>query len=84
MLNALSSTLKSDSDDQSRKAPPTRPRAVAFARIARTAFRIESTDVLGNVRASSRTKNEPWSAWWAAPSSASDRKSSGTKESSAK
>ena len=30
MLNALSSTLKSESDDQSRNAPPTIPSAVAF------------------------------------------------------
>ena len=34
------------------------PSAVAFSWIARTAFRIESTDVLGNVFWSSRTKNE--------------------------
>ena len=49
MLNALSSTLKNDSDDQSRKAPPTMPSAAAFDWIARTALRIESTEVLGNV-----------------------------------
>ena len=34
MLNALSSTLKNESDDQSRNAPPTIPSAVAFAWIA--------------------------------------------------
>ena len=49
MLNALSSTLKNDSDNQSRNAPPTIPSVVAFAWIPRTARRIESTDVLGNV-----------------------------------
>ena len=47
MLNALSSTLNSESDDQARKSPPTRPSAAAFCWMARTAVRIESTDVLG-------------------------------------
>ena len=84
MLNALSSTLKSESDDQSRNAAPTMPSAVALSWIACTALSTESSDVLGNVRCSSRTKNDPESAWSAVPSSASDRKSSGTKESSAK
>ena len=50
----------------------------------RTARRIESTDVLGNVFESSRTKNDPSSAWCTSPSSASARKSSGTNERSAK
>ena len=59
MLNALSSTLKSESDDQSRNAAPTIPSAAALLWIARTACRIESIDVLGNVRCSSRTKNDP-------------------------
>ena len=49
MLNALSRTEKNDSDDQSRNAPPTGPSAAAFDWIARTARRIESSDVLGNV-----------------------------------
>ena len=62
MLKALSSTLKSDSDDQSRNAPPTIPSVAAFAWIAPTERRIESTDVLGNVRWSSRTKNDDGSA----------------------
>src|SRR6476620_6754286 len=84
MLNALSSTLKNDSDDQSRNAPPTMPSVVAFAWIPRTARKIESSDVLGNVFESSRTKNEPSSAWLTSPSSASARKSSGTNERSAK
>src|SRR5581483_10890818 len=84
MLNALSSTLKNESDDQSRNAPPTMPSAAAFAWIARTARRIESSDVLGNVRESSRTKNEPSSAWCTRPRSASDKRSSGTNERSAK
>ena len=84
MLNALSRTLKNDSDDQSRNAPPTIPSAVAFAWIARTARRIELSEVFGNVFDSSRTKNEPSSAWCTSPSSASDRNNNGTNESSAK
>ena len=72
MLNALSSTLKNESDDQSRNAPPTMPSAVAFDWMPRTARRIESSDVFGNVFESWRTKNEPSSAWWTRPSSASD------------
>src|SRR6478735_4370558 len=84
MLNALSSTLKKESDDQSRNAPPTMPSAVAFDWMPRTARRIESSDVFGNVFESCRTKNDPSSAWWTRPSSASDRKSSGTNERSAK
>jgi predicted regulator of Ras-like GTPase activity (Roadblock/LC7/MglB family) len=36
MLNADSSTLKSESDDQSKKAAPIRPREVAFRRILST------------------------------------------------
>ena len=84
MLNALSSTLKNDSDDQSRNAPPTIPSAVAFAWIARTARRIESSEAFGNVFDSSRTKNELSSAWWTSPSSARARKRSGTNERRAK
>ena len=84
MLNALSSTEKSESDDQSRNAAPTIPSAAALSWIARIAFRIESTDVLGKSRWSSRTKNESAFARCASPSSASERKSSGTKERSAK
>src|SRR5690242_14573409 len=84
MLNALSSTLKNDNDDQSRKPPPTIPRAAAFAWMPRTARRIESSDVLGNVLESSRTKNEFSSAWCTSPSNASARKRSGTKERRAK
>src|SRR6266567_201455 len=84
MLKALSRTEKNESDDQSRNAPPTIPSAVAFAWIARTARRIVSTEVLGNVFDSSRTKNELSLAWWTRPSSASARKSSGTNERSAK
>src|SRR6266566_7974983 len=84
MLKALSSTEKNESDDQRRNAQPTIPSAVAFAWIARTARRIVSTEVLGNVFDSSRTKNELSLAWWTRPSSASARKSSGTNERSAK
>src|SRR3954451_1609794 len=84
MLKALSSTLKKDRDDQSRNAPPTIPSAVAFSWMPRTARRIESSDVFGNVFESCRTKNDPSSAWCTRPRSASERKSNGTKERSAK
>src|SRR3954466_573458 len=84
MLNALSSTEKNESDDQSRNAPPTAPSAAAFDWIARTACRIESSDVDGNVFSSWRTKNEPSSAWCTRPSRASESSSSGTNERSAK
>src|SRR6476469_4561557 len=84
MLNALSSTLKTESDDQSRNAPPTMPSAVAFDWIPRTARRIESSDVLGNVFESWRTKNDPSSALCSSATGASERKSSGTNERSAK
>src|SRR6185312_4174920 len=84
MLNALSSTLKNESDDQARNAPPTIPSVPAFRWMARTASRIESSEVLGKTFESSWTKNECDDAWFTRPSSASARKSSGTKESSAK
>src|SRR5581483_1441572 len=84
MLNALSSTEKNESDDQSRNAPPTMPSVPAFAWIAWIALRIDVTDVLGNVFSNSWTKNECRLAWCTSPSSASDRNSSGTNERSAK
>jgi len=84
MLHADSSTLNSDSDDQSSVAPPTIPSAVALSWICWTRLRIRSTEVPGNTFASSRTKKLDWSACPATPSSASARKSSGTNESSAK
>src|SRR5262245_65939476 len=84
MLNALSSTLNSESDDHSRNAAPRIPSAAAFDWIARTARRIEATDVLGNVLWSSRTKNDPSLAWFTTLSTDSERKRSGTNDSSAK
>src|SRR5947207_14987197 len=84
MLKALSSTEKSERDDQARNATPRMPRAVACSRIARTARSSESSDVLGKARCSSRMKNEPEFAWPAVLRTASERKSSGTNESSAK
>src|SRR4051812_31375817 len=84
MLKALSSTEKSERDDQARNATPRMPSAVAFSRIARTARSSESSDVLGKARCSSRMKNEPEFAWPAVLRTASERKSSGTNESSAK
>ena len=75
MLNALSSTLKSESDDQSRNAPPTIPSAAALCLDRSHRVRIESSEVLGNVRWSSRTKNESGVGVVRGPSRASERKS---------
>ena len=56
MLNADSSTLNSESDDQSRNAAPIRPREVAFRRILSTPLTMLDTDALGNTFCSSSTK----------------------------
>src|SRR5581483_10105316 len=84
MLNADSSTLKSESDDQSRKKPPTTPSAVALSWIVWTTRRIVVIEESGNAFFSSVTKKPDSSARPASPTSASERKSSGTNESSAK
>src|SRR3954447_6969410 len=84
MLNADSSALNSDSDDQSRNSPPTIPSVAAFAWIARTTFRIVASELDGNALFSSRTKKSDASARPARPSSASVRKTSGMNERSAK
>ena len=73
MLNALSSTLKNESDDQSRNAPPTIPSAVAFAWIARTALqdRVErrARERLRRARGRRTSPRRPGAT---SPSSASD------------
>jgi hypothetical protein len=56
MLNADSSTLNSDSDVQSRKAPPMIPSVVAFSLIASTTRTMSSIDWDGNSRRSSSTR----------------------------
>ena len=50
MLNADSSTLKSESDDQRRKTPPTIPRVAALSCTRWTSERMLSTELLGNAR----------------------------------
>ena len=49
MLNADSSTLKSESDDQSRKAAPTIPSEVALRWIVRIASTMLETEALGKI-----------------------------------
>ena len=56
MLKADSSTLKSDSDDQSRNAAPITPSDVAWVRILSTPPTIPETDALGKIFFSSSTK----------------------------
>ena len=56
MLNADSSTLKSDSDVQTRKPPPISPSVVAFAVIVSTTRTMSSIDCDGNSRCSSSTR----------------------------
>src|SRR5579871_2292594 len=84
MLSADSSALKSESDDQRSPTPPTIPSVVAFSCTLRTRWTMLTSDAPGNAFPSSLTKKSPASARCAKPKSASARKMSGTKESSAK
>ena len=64
MLNAHSSTLKSESDDQSRNAPPTIPSAVALSLDrAHRARRSSRPTCSGTIFGSSRTRKLDSSAW---------------------
>ena len=56
MLKADSSTLKSESDVQSRKAPPIRPSVVAFSVIAPTTLTMSEIDCEGKRFCSSWTR----------------------------
>src|SRR3954447_3140500 len=84
MLNADSRALKSDRDDQSRKIPPMIPSVAALSWIPWTTRRIVSSELEGNARSSSRTKKSEASARREKPRSASERKTSGTNDRSAK
>src|SRR5712691_1012217 len=84
MLNADSSTLKSDSAVQSRNAPPTMPSVAALSCTSRTSVTMSPTGASGNACLSSVTRKLDSSARPARPSSASARNVSGTKERSAK
>jgi hypothetical protein len=84
MLNADSSTLNSDSDVQSTKAPPKMPSAAALSWIVETTATMLLTELPGKILLSSSTRTLDSSARSVSPSNASARNRSGTKESSAK
>src|SRR6266511_2645904 len=84
MLKADSRTLKSESEVQPRKRPPTIPSVAALLWIERTTLRMLSTELVGTALFSSVTRKLDSSARPAKPSSASARKRSGTNERSAK
>jgi len=84
MLSADSRTLKSESEVHNRARPPMMPRAAALSWTAWTRLTIWSIGVPGSVFLISRTRKEDSSARPVRPRSASERKVSGTKESSAK
>ena len=84
MLNADSSTLKSESDVQSSAAPPTIPSAVALSCTVWTRLMIWSIGVPGSVFLISLTRKDDSSARPVSPSRERDRNVSGTKDNSAK
>src|ERR1041384_6041976 len=84
MLNADSSTLNSESDDQRRKAPPTIPSVAALSCTLRTSETMSPTGASGSACFSSVTRKLDSSARPAKPSSDSARNVSGANESSAK
>ena len=84
MLNADSSALKSESDDQRSATPPTIPSVAALSCTRWTSERMLLSELVGNARFSSFTRKSDASARWTRPSSESERKTSGTNESSAK
>ena len=84
MLNADSSTLKSESEVQPTKTAPITPRVAALSCTERTTLRMPSTELCGNALFNSVTRKLDSSARPAKPSRASARKSSGTNERSAK
>jgi hypothetical protein len=84
MLKADSSTLKSESDVQSRNTPPIRPSVGALSRISLTTRTICEIDAEGRTFLSSVTRYVDSSARPKRPRSASARKTSGTSESRAK
>src|SRR4029079_12367754 len=84
MLNADSSTLKSESDVHPTKTAPITPSVAALSWIERTTLRIPSTELDGNALFSSVTRKLDSSARPPSPTRARARKRSGTKERSAK
>src|SRR5947207_2434602 len=84
MLNADSSTLKSDSDVHSRNAPPSPASAAALSCTVRTSPTMSSIGASGNVRLISVTTKLDSFARPPRPRTPSVRNVSGTNESSAK
>src|SRR6186713_834065 len=84
MLNADSSTLKSEREVQPTNRAPITPIVAALSCTERTTLRIPSTELDGNALFSSVTRKLDSSARPAKPSRARARKRSGTKERSAK
>ena len=84
MLKADSSALKSDSDVQSRNAPPTIPSDHALSWTVRTSRTMSSIGVSGSACLISTTRKLDSSARPTSPSSERARNVSGTNESSAK
>jgi hypothetical protein len=84
MLNADSSTLKSDKDVHRSAAPPTMPSVAALSCTACTSLTIWSIGVPGSARLISLTRKLDSSARPARPSSDSERNVSGTNDSRAK
>src|SRR2546421_360733 len=68
MFSADSSTLKSESDVQSRARAPTIPRVVALSCTARTRSTMRPISVPGSACCSSRTRKLDSSARWVRPS----------------
>ena len=62
MLNADSSTLKSESDDQRSATPPTIPSVAALSCTRWTSVRMLFNEVVGNARLSSFTRKSDASA----------------------
>src|SRR4029453_18782779 len=84
MLNADSSALNRDSDDQSSRMPPAIPSTAALSCTRWTSETIPDTELPGKARPSSSTRKSDASARCTRPSSESERNVKGTKESSAK
>src|SRR5882672_3095017 len=84
MLKADSRTLKRERDVHSKAAPPTIQSAVAWSCTVCTRSTMRLMGVPGSACLISLTRNDDSSARPVNPSSARDRKVSGTKESSAK
>jgi len=84
MLNADSSALNNEVDDHSSATPPMIPSVAALSCTRWTSVTMLFTEVVGNARPSSRTRKSDASARWTRPRSASERKTRGTKERSAK